>query len=62
LAFGEGWHNNHHAHPSTARAGHQWWEIDMTFWVIRGLQFVGLASDVNDHIPLGEKHEAPADV
>jgi sn-2 palmitoyl-lipid 9-desaturase len=62
LAFGEGWHNNHHAHPSTARAGHQWWEIDMTFWVIRGLQFVGLASDVNDHIPLGEKHEAPASV
>ncbi|HEX4069640.1 MAG TPA: fatty acid desaturase, partial [Planctomycetaceae bacterium] len=62
LAFGEGWHNNHHAHPSTARAGHQWWEIDMTFWVIRALQFVGLASDVNDHIPLGEKHEAPASV
>ncbi len=62
LAFGEGWHNNHHAHPSTARAGHQWWEIDMTFWVIRALQLVGLASEVNDHIPLGEKHKAPASV
>jgi sn-2 palmitoyl-lipid 9-desaturase len=60
LAFGEGWHNNHHAHPSTARAGHRWWEVDMTFWVIRAMQFVGLASDVNDEIPLREKHEAPA--
>ncbi len=34
----------------------------MTFWVIRALQLVGLASEVNDHIPLGEKHEAPASV
>ena len=42
------------------RAGHRWWEVDMTFWVIRAMQFVGLASDVNDEIPLREKHEAPA--
>jgi sn-2 palmitoyl-lipid 9-desaturase len=60
LAFGEGWHNNHHAHPSGARAGHQWWEIDMTFWVIRALQFCGLATEVNDAIPLHDKQEAPA--
>lgn len=62
LAFGEGWHNNHHAHPSAARAGHQWWEIDMTWWVIRGLQAVGLASDVHDQIPLREgRHAAEAE-
>ncbi len=60
LAFGEGWHNNHHAHPSTARAGHQWWEIDMTWWVIRAMKAVGLATDVNDSIPLREQAEAPA--
>jgi sn-2 palmitoyl-lipid 9-desaturase len=60
LAFGEGWHNNHHAHPSTARAGHQWWEIDMTWWVIRGLKAVGLATEVNDSIPLRESPEAAA--
>lgn len=60
LAFGEGWHNNHHAHPAAARAGHQWWEIDMTWWVIRGLQAVGLASNVNDQIPLREQREATA--
>lgn len=54
LSYGEGWHNNHHAHPSTARAGHQWWEIDMTYWVIRLLRVTGLAYDVKDRIPLAE--------
>src|SRR5579863_1035889 len=48
LAFGEGWHNNHHAHPHVARAGHQWWEIDMTWWLIRALRAVGLATEVDD--------------
>ena len=34
LAFGEGWHNNHHALQSRARHGLTWWEIDMTYWII----------------------------
>jgi len=51
LSYGEGWHNNHHAHPANARAGHKWWEIDMTFWSIRALQMVGMAYDVKDKIP-----------
>ena len=55
LSYGEGWHNNHHAHPRLARAGHKWWEIDMTFYAIRALQFVGLAYEVDDRIPTGEK-------
>ena len=46
-------HNNHHAHPHTARAGHRWWEIDTTWWVIRGMRAVGLATEVDDRIPLG---------
>jgi len=50
-AYGEGWHNNHHAHPRLARAGHKWWEFDMTFYAIRVLQFLGLAYDVDDRIP-----------
>jgi fatty-acid desaturase len=50
-AYGEGWHNNHHAHPHTARAGHRWWELDPTFWSIRALQAVGLAYNVNDRTP-----------
>ncbi len=51
LAYGEGWHNNHHAHPHTARAGHKWWEIDMTFWAIRALEWCGLATEVDDRNP-----------
>ncbi|MCU0567501.1 MAG: fatty acid desaturase [Oculatellaceae cyanobacterium Prado106] len=46
LAYGEGWHNNHHAHQYSARHGMQWWEIDMTWMTIRLLQLVGLAKKV----------------
>ena len=51
VSYGEGWHNNHHAHPSNARAGHRWWEIDPTYWIIKGLKATGLAYDVKDAIP-----------
>jgi stearoyl-CoA desaturase (delta-9 desaturase) len=43
LTFGEGWHNNHHAHPTSARHGLRWYEIDLNWWGIRVLQFLGLA-------------------
>jgi stearoyl-CoA desaturase (delta-9 desaturase) len=43
LTFGEGWHNNHHAHPTSARHGLKWYEIDFNWWGIRVLQFIGLA-------------------
>lgn len=46
LTYGEGWHNNHHAHPSVAKAGLRWWEIDMTWWAIKVLQTLGLAKKV----------------
>lgn len=46
VAFGEGWHNNHHAFEYSARHGFEWWQIDMTWYVIRALQAVGLASNV----------------
>lgn len=46
LAAGEGWHNNHHANPSCAAHGHKWWELDLTFQFIRGLEFAGLAKHV----------------
>jgi len=46
LAFGEGWHNNHHAHPRSAKAGLQWWEIDITWWVIWAFDHLGLAWNV----------------
>jgi sn-1 stearoyl-lipid 9-desaturase len=46
LTFGEGWHNNHHAHPRAARHGLKWYEIDMNWWGIRALQALGLAKDI----------------
>ena len=50
-AYGEGWHNNHHAHPHVAPAGHKWWELDPTWWSIKTLRFFGLAYEVDDRIP-----------
>ena len=46
LAFGEGWHNNHHAYQRVASQGHKWWEIDVTYWCIWMMEKVGLAWDV----------------
>jgi stearoyl-CoA desaturase (delta-9 desaturase) len=46
LTFGEGWHNNHHAHPTSARHGLAWYEIDFNWMGIRTLQLLGLAWDI----------------
>ncbi|KAK9066069.1 hypothetical protein SSX86_015471 [Deinandra increscens subsp. villosa] len=46
LSFGEGWHNNHHAFPSSARHGLEWWQFDLTWEVIKFLEMVGLAKDI----------------
>jgi fatty-acid desaturase len=46
LTFGEGWHNNHHAHPRAARHGLKWYEIDVNWWGIRTLELLGLAKDI----------------
>ncbi|HTW69575.1 MAG TPA: fatty acid desaturase [Acetobacteraceae bacterium] len=46
LTNGEGWHNNHHADPRSARHGHRWWEIDLIFAFIRVLEALGLARNV----------------
>ncbi len=46
LALGEGWHNTHHAFPSSARHGLRWWQPDASYWVIRALALVGLARNV----------------
>lgn len=46
LAAGEGWHNNHHANPSCAAHGHRWWELDLSYGIIRAMEWVGLAREV----------------
>jgi len=51
LTYGEGWHNNHHKYPTLARSGHRQWEIDMTFWMIRAMQYCGMATDIVNDLP-----------
>jgi fatty-acid desaturase len=46
LAWGEGWHNNHHAFQRSARHGLAWWEVDVNWLVIRGLAALGLAREI----------------
>jgi len=46
ISNGEGWHNNHHAHPNAAMHGHRWWEFDVTYRTIRILALLGLARDI----------------
>ena len=46
LTFGEGWHNNHHAYPTSARHGLAWYEIDLNWWGIRVMQFLRLAKSI----------------
>ena len=46
ISNGEGWHNNHHADPRSARHGRRWWELDNTWLTIRFLAWLGLATDV----------------
>jgi stearoyl-CoA desaturase (Delta-9 desaturase) len=53
LAWGEGWHNNHHAFPYSAAFGLRWFEFDPGFLLIRSLEWLGLAWDVK--VPSREK-------
>lgn len=46
LIFGEGWHNNHHAFPGSARQGLRWWQIDVSWYVICLMKWLGLATRV----------------
>lgn len=63
LTMGEGWHNNHHHYPSCARQGFKWYEVDMTYYVLKGLEKVGLVWDVREPTPraLSYKLIKPAD-
>lgn len=46
LTLGEGWHNNHHYYQSSANQGFFWWEIDISYYIIRMLGWVGLVWDI----------------
>ena len=50
-SLGEAWHHNHHAFPRSARHGLRWWEIDLSAWLIAGLEKLGLARNVTKIAP-----------
>jgi fatty-acid desaturase len=59
LSFGEGWHNNHHAHPVSARHGLAWYEFDLNWYGIWTLKKLGLAKQVYC-VELGNETKKPA--
>jgi len=59
LTFGEGWHNNHHRYPASARQGFFWWEIDLTYYGLRGLAALGLIEGLKP-VPVTVRDPGPA--
>jgi len=68
LTLGEGWHNNHHHYPVTARAGFYWWEIDITYYlltllalfrVVRNLKPLPDSVRDRDHVPNSRPKRTP---
>lgn len=56
LALGEGWHNTHHAFPTSARHGLEWWQIDISYLIIKAMALLGLAKDLK--LPAPERVES----
>jgi stearoyl-CoA desaturase (delta-9 desaturase) len=54
LGLGEGWHNNHHAFPTSARHGLRWWQIDASYYLIKAMSWVGLARKIRVPAPAAE--------
>jgi stearoyl-CoA desaturase (delta-9 desaturase) len=60
VTMGEGWHNNHHRYAVSARQGFFWWEIDLTYYVLRLLAAVGLIYDLREPPPAVYEEAAAA--
>ncbi|MBO6933738.1 MAG: acyl-CoA desaturase [Deltaproteobacteria bacterium] len=52
ITLGEGWHNNHHRYQASARNGFYWWELDVTYYVLKALSWLGIVWDLR---PVPEK-------
>ncbi len=62
VCLGEGWHNNHHYYKSSTRQGFYWWEVDFTYYVLRGLQALGIVwglKDVPEHVRESNRIDRP---
>lgn len=51
IALGEGWHNNHHHYPVSARQGFYWWEVDISYYLLRLMALFGLIWDLKEVPP-----------
>lgn len=49
ITLGEGWHNNHHRYPASERQGMYWWEIDISHYILKGLEKLGLVWDIKSY-------------
>ncbi len=48
LAMGEGWHNNHHRYAVCTRQGFRWWELDLTYMILRALHWIGVVWGIRE--------------
>jgi stearoyl-CoA desaturase (delta-9 desaturase) len=60
VTLGEGWHNNHHYFMSSVRQGIRWWEIDVTYYVLRALSWIGVTRDLREFRVMESEEEHAA--
>jgi stearoyl-CoA desaturase (Delta-9 desaturase) len=58
ITLGEGWHNNHHFYPNSARQGFYWWEIDISYYVLKMLSWMGIIWDLKP-VPVEARDHTP---
>jgi len=58
ITLGEGWHNNHHHFPSSARQGFYWWEIDITYYILKLMAWLGIIWDLRP-VPVSVRDHSP---
>jgi len=58
LTLGEGWHNNHHHFPSSTRQGFYWWEIDITYYILKMMSWLGIIWDLKP-VPTSARDHSP---
>ncbi|MGE0115720.1 MAG: acyl-CoA desaturase [Steroidobacteraceae bacterium] len=56
ITFGEGWHNNHHHYPAATRQGFYWWELDITYYLLKCLSWLGIIWDLKP-VPLAVRED-----
>jgi len=58
ITLGEGWHNNHHHYPNTVRQGFYWWEIDVSYYILKVLSWFGIIWDLKP-VPVEARDHSP---